>query len=164
VHAVGGTGRSSGIWYFTNSASGTVSVTIDQSATFSGYSYYWLEIGPSTFDVSGSDIDTANVTSHHCAASGSLDTAADVIVISGGILNSTPGTATEATGYTLLEKTGNLLRQYISSSTALTDERGTWTTTTARSHICCSASFKSPASSASSLPIFMHHYSQQGVI
>ena len=135
------TGRRSIMYYFIGSGSGTVTITIDQSSTFQAYSVLAIEIGPSTLDVTGFVEDATNSGTHYCAASGSLDTAANVLVFSGGQLNSTGGTMTKNASATLLASDTTRLMQYRTSDTALTDERSEWTSSTSRATYTVSASF-----------------------
>jgi len=136
--------RTAEAWYFAGSASGTVELTIDQSATLTAYRYTILEIDPSTLDATSSFVDAVNVTSHPCAASGAIDTASNVILFSGGVLSASSGAITKNASATLIDSSTSgtfVLWQYRASDTALTDEESIWTSATARLGTCISISF-----------------------
>lgn len=76
---------------------------------------------------------TSNDSTHHCAATTEIDTAADVYVLAGGMHNADPGTLTKGASYTEILNVGSTawsyLFQYRISASALTNERGSWTST-----------------------------------
>lgn len=138
-----GTTRPSQIFYYLNHAGGACTVTVTGSGT-SSLRVTIVEVsGVTAFDAESGATDTNNVTSHPCAASGALDTAADVFVIAGGGLSSTGGTLTKNANYSLLYSPDQYtMHQYRTSAGAITDDDAAWTSTTARGHCCAIASFK----------------------
>lgn len=78
------------------------------------------------------DNSAVNADNHFSAAAGSIDTTTATFVITAGVLTSTSGVSSTSAGatYTKLDL-GNLAAflQYKDAPTALTDDRGAWTST-----------------------------------
>lgn len=90
--------------------------------------------------------ESVNTNSHVSAADTTvIDTAAEVVVITAGCLNSDGGPMTPGAGYTTIYTDNNTrFIQYKSSETALTDEQGVWTHIgSARQNLGCIISLKS---------------------
>lgn len=147
----------------------TITATID---LFTG------EWNMSVFEVSGQDTSTPldqtseiannSTTDHHCAAASNINTSSNgTFIVGTGITQFTAGTLTKGGSYTLVTSgnmpTGNhsFLTHYRTSSTALTAERGTWTSTTSRTSDCVIASFKAPTAGGGSKVKLFHHHRQQ---
>ena len=124
-------GRSISLQYVTNVTGGDTTVTadIDYSDQFD---LCIFELSASTFDAS-SKFANSNINKnqdHYCAASGEIDTAADVYVVAMMMMRVTPGTVADPSGFSQIHDLtsgqpyglvwGN------SSASALTDERATW--------------------------------------
>lgn len=96
-----------------------------------------------TLDQSDSFEETTNVTTANLAASGNIDTAADVLVFGGCTRNANVGAHTGKVGWTAGPNTDRgYYSHYISSASALTNERGEVSSTgTARLSVGVIASF-----------------------
>lgn len=149
------------IWLANNVAAGTtiITVTPSASATLRIFAEEVADIDDTVpLDQTGTNEEAAGVTAHYSAASGSIDTAADVICYSVGIHNASAGTLTQGTGWTQLYGTTPYHAQYRVSAGALTDERGAWTSGTARQSVGAIASFKGAAAGGGPFP---HHARRQ---
>lgn len=126
-----------------NVASGNTVITVTQSGTLVAYSILANELGQSTFEQSSASTYATNVTTHYGAASGSLDTAANAIILAGGVLNASGGTMTKKGSFTLIDSNTILLLQYLRTDAGISDERGEFTSSTARNDTCLAVSFVS---------------------
>lgn len=96
--------------------------------------------------------ESVNSNSHISAASGTvIDTAADVVIICGGVLSSSASTTVPGTGYTSAhsDAANGYHFQYLTSASPLTDEQGAWAHTgTARQSLGFIISLKTAAALA----------------
>lgn len=130
------------------------------------------QVGFDVFEFSGghaspldatSTAENATGTSHVCAATGAIDTVADVAITTCIGFVSTTGGGSNPSGYTMTTVTGiNARSGYKTSSGALPDENASQTTVSSRASVGCIASFKGAAAGGTVIPIFRHHYVQQG--
>lgn len=82
---------------------------------------------------SGQFLRASNGTTHFCAITTEIDTPSDVYIAAAGHLNANGDTLTKGASYTELFQFGSLdMFHYRTSAGALTDERGDWTSSTAR--------------------------------
>jgi hypothetical protein len=150
--------------YAKNVTGGTVVVQVNQTGSTAGYRVWVVEIaGADTVnpldDFAFFD-DGSALTTHHCAPSGDIDTAANVIVLCASATSSSFGTPTANGSYTPRTFVGDgfTFAQYWSSAGALTDERGTWTSSTGRQCASGIVSFKAAAAGGSILRQMMAHH------
>lgn len=134
---------------------GTLSITIDQSSTATGYSYAAIEFETSTtlsadtFDI----FDNTTVFTHLAAASGNIDTAAGkaTAILSACTFNSNPSTKTDSDGagttWQQIDSSAvtTSFAQYRVSASALTDEQASMTTSTQRISVCLVISLQETA-------------------
>jgi len=126
-------------------SSGNVTITV----TFSGSETGELVASEVSGHDSGSPFDTADNfdnasgTTHYCADTGEIDTQDNVIVFCAGAAYLS-GTITIPDGHDSLyvNPTGYGFASCLESDSALTDYRGQWTCTTARTTYCAIAAFK----------------------
>lgn len=153
-----GVGRNVGMWCKFASAGGSVTVTIDQSGTFIAYEGVLFEFtcpsGTCSLDTAGSDgfMNTA-VTTHLMAPSGELDTSADVLWVGVCMASANLGVRTPTTGFetdTTNLTTSGFWQYEDDQSSAFTDQRGSWTSGTARDTYCRAYAIKNTASSSGS--------------
>ncbi len=133
--------RAAAILYRENCPSGTNSITVNANTGTVAISVIAIEIGASTFENASSFTDGTNVTSHDCAAANALDSASNSFIVSGGVLNASGTVLTKNAGAVLITSDTLLLWQYQTSDSGFVDEKSTWTSSTARTGTCVSASF-----------------------
>ena len=137
-----------------SNASLTVTCTQGGGAAV-GFSCGAIEIQPGasgtlSLDTDSHIVEGSNVTSHVSSADSTvIDTTTNVLVMAACGGSGTLGTKTAGSGYTALTNGDpSLFWQYQSSATALTDERGAWTSGTARACIAVISSTKETATAA----------------
>lgn len=125
----------------------TLTITVTQDSTHQAYHVIAYEVNCTTacaFDA-GSGITNGVATTAHDASLDStvIDTSPNVLVSAGCVAGSSLGSETAKGGWTLFTESSSLIfSQYISSASALTDERGTLTSGTARTTDCAILSVK----------------------
>ncbi len=134
------------ISYFENAAAITsdVTSTVDASSSqnrlIQAYEIDGVDTS-GTFDVEGEFIRASNDSTHYSGETTEIDTVANVFVLACGVHNSTAGTLTEDANFTMGYTTSRGLIQYRVSAGALTNERGSWTSSTSRNCFGGIASF-----------------------
>lgn len=126
-------GRQHEIEYSDNVAGGDTIITVTQSGGGSlGFNALVCEFSgldsAGSLDVTSSFVESANSDNHFCGAVGEIDTAANVVCLAVGTLNSLSGVSgtNPGTNWTELGSSNTDIRQYRVSAAALTDERGEW--------------------------------------
>jgi len=127
--------------YSISAGDGTLSITVDQSATFNEYVVFLVEVNCATTCIADTSGSLSNIaqTTHYMAASGSIDTTTDVFVVAGCAftVNASPtGSGGSWTALTESVDHTRAIAQYRTSATALTDERTPVTTGANRDGHC----------------------------
>ncbi len=105
------------------------------------------------FDVEGSFDRGANSTDHFCAAVGEIDTAPNVFVVCVGAHNADAGAHTQGSGYTPVGvDVERNFHQFKTSASALTDDRGAFTSAESRHIEGVMASFKGGVAAPVAVP------------
>jgi hypothetical protein len=135
-------------WYAVVTTAGTSTVTV---AATGGLSFFAarskiLAVSGATIelDTSATQLNGTNTTAHPCAPVGEIDTAADVIVLATCTTSANTGTVTAPSGFTL-RATMLANRSFVwtrESTSALTDERAQWTSTSSIQSLGSVVSFK----------------------
>ena len=125
----------------------TIAPLASASTTFRAIAYEISGLPVSPTVVTSSFEDGSSVTSHHSAASGSIDTTIDSAIFACGVASGTLSTITAASGFTQNASGGNGIFQYQMTSAASTDERATWTSVTARDCISVIVAYQTAVTS-----------------
>lgn len=118
------------IGYLKNAASGNTTVRVTPSSSITHYLHV-IEVAncstTSPYDVSDSLEESVTGDDHYCSTAG-VNTAADVIVVTTGVINAAATSVDVGTNFTSLYTGGTKgpLIQYKTSAGALTAERGYW--------------------------------------
>ncbi len=135
-------GRQATILYRTNVPAGDHSITVSANTGTLAFEALAIEIGPSTFENASTWNSGSTTTVHYCAASGSIDSAADSFLVSGGVLHSAQtGGGTKHSSATLIYSNTFALWQYERSDAGFVDERHDWTTGGGRISVNSCATF-----------------------
>ncbi len=130
---------------FSAAASGTLTITVDQSSTFVNYGIVAFEFtcpsGTCSLNTAGSTgVDNAATTNHFMSPTGELDTSADVLLVGGCSSTTNLGARTPTTGFetdTTNLGVGMFWQYEDDVATAYTDERQNWTSGTSATNTYC---------------------------
>lgn len=143
-------GRAASLWvaYASTCTDASLDVTVDQSGTVTAYTLLAFEIDCPNDCAADTDsaIGNSATTSHHASASADvIDTANDVFVFSACVGSASFGVETDSgADWTFLNDGTNtsIMAQYRTATTALSNERGTTTSSNSRDSDCAIVSVK----------------------
>lgn len=144
-----------------NVASGTHVVTVSMSSGTATFRANVIEVSGldnSATPVTASHDDGASVSTHNSAPAGSIDTTGASFVVCTGVLGSSAGVSSTTAGATYTEIDAGSIQffmQYKAAASALTDDRGEWSSGgTARQNTGAMVAYYDAAAATGSRPIF----------
>ena len=120
-------GADGAIFYVEDAAAGDTTITITPNAAITCGAIAYEISGADTLDQTAQFDDTVSSDNHYCAAAGGITTHADVIVICNGRLTAAATSLAAGSGYTASYTSTSRIVQYKISETALSAERGAFT-------------------------------------
>ncbi len=146
-------GRGAHVFYLHNASAGNHTLTATVSSTVINFeisAQEWSGLDTGASPITGTFDTGSNATGHFSAAVGSIDTTTGAAIIVSAVLNATGSTTTAGTNYTKITPNGATAQaffQHYDAASAVTDDRGEWSSSTARQVVGCMAAFPVAASS-----------------